>query len=99
MKDKPPQLRRRLQRAEACCSNGFEGLPLFAAAVTAANAAHLPAKTLNAMSVGYLAIRLVYTWVYIWGVQNAKLAPVRTLVWSTGCGLIMGLFVMAGLQA
>ncbi|KAJ4405374.1 hypothetical protein N0V91_005325 [Didymella pomorum] len=44
------QLRGRLLRAEAASSNGFEALPLFAAAVTAGNAAGLSALTMNTLS-------------------------------------------------
>ncbi|KAK5636748.1 hypothetical protein RRF57_012460 [Xylaria bambusicola] len=52
-------------RAEAACANGLEGLPIFAAAVIAGNSAGLSPLTLNALSVGYIASRIVYNYVYI----------------------------------
>nr|GFD58146.1 hypothetical protein [Tanacetum cinerariifolium] len=60
------QLRGRLLRAEACSANGFEALPLYAAAVTAGNAAGLSALTMNMLSIGWLLSRAIYTYVYIW---------------------------------
>ncbi|KAI0480953.1 hypothetical protein GGR56DRAFT_672008 [Xylariaceae sp. FL0804] len=88
----------RAQRAEACSANAFEGLPLYAAGLVAGNAAGVPAATMNMLSVGYLAVRVVYSWVYIWGQENRKVAPMRTLSWLTGTGLIMTMFVKAGLR-
>ncbi|KAH8668908.1 hypothetical protein BX600DRAFT_460943 [Xylariales sp. PMI_506] len=93
------QLRLRLQRAEACCANGFEGLPLFAASVTAGNAAGVPTDTLNFLSVGYLAIRLVYSWIYVFVQDDPKFARVRTPIWTLGTACIMTLFVKAGLKS
>ncbi|CAJ2511197.1 Uu.00g068220.m01.CDS01 [Anthostomella pinea] len=92
------QLVQRLQRAEAAGANAFEGLPLFAAAVVAGNSAGLPTATLNALSVGYIANRVVYTWYYIWISSNRRMASYRPLVWSVGVACIMTLFVKAGLQ-
>ncbi|KAI2611599.1 uncharacterized protein GGS25DRAFT_483346 [Hypoxylon fragiforme] len=85
----------RLQRAEAAGANAFETLGLYAAAVTAGNAADLPRETLNTLSLAYLATRVLYTWVYIWGQENRRFAPVRTLVWSAGIFLVMRLFILS----
>ncbi|KAI5928335.1 hypothetical protein F4810DRAFT_190193 [Camillea tinctor] len=93
------ELKARILRAEACSANAFENLPLYAAAVVAGNAAGLPKDTLNALAAGYVASRVAYTWVYIWGQNNRKLAEARTLVWGVGIGFIMTLFVKAGLRA
>ncbi|KAI1494520.1 hypothetical protein F5X96DRAFT_567017 [Biscogniauxia mediterranea] len=89
----------RILRAEACSANAFEALPLYAAAVVAGNVAGLPRDTLNALAAGYIASRAAYTWVYIWGQNNRKLADARTLVWGVGVGLVMTLFVKAGLRS
>lgn len=92
------QLRQRLTRAENCTANAFENLPLFAAAITAANSAALPLRQLNLLAGAYLGIRALYTWVYIWGQNDRRLAPARPLVWIGGISVIMHLFVTAGRQ-
>ncbi|KAI0149308.1 hypothetical protein BJ166DRAFT_596273 [Pestalotiopsis sp. NC0098] len=93
------KLRLRFQRAEACSANGFEGLPMFAAAVTAGNAAGLSPEALNYLSLGYLASRVAYTWVYIYLLDNPKLAYWRTHAWTAGVVSLMTLFVKAGLKS
>ncbi|KAK6085234.1 hypothetical protein SCUP515_01052 [Seiridium cupressi] len=93
------QVRLRLQRAEACGANAFESLPLFAAAMTAGNAAGLSPEALNLLSIGYIVSRLLYTWVYIFGQDNPKLAVWRTRVWTAGIGFVMTLFIKAGLRS
>lgn len=92
---KPLQLRLRLQRAEAVVANAFETLGLYAASVTAGNAAGVSANTMNTLSLGYLASRVLYTWVYIWGQENRKITPLRTIVWGVGIGLCMTMFIAA----
>ncbi|KAF7531716.1 hypothetical protein G7054_g8613 [Neopestalotiopsis clavispora] len=87
------------QRAEACSSNAFEGLPLFAAAVTAGNAAGLSSFALNSLSLGYLASRVAYTWVYIYLLDNPKMSVWRTHTWMAGIGMLMTLFIKAGLKS
>lgn len=90
-------------RAEACSANGFEALPLFAAAVTAGNSAGVSALTMNVLSIGWLASRVLYTYVYIWYQDTEKLAlgqaPLRFKVWATGAMICMSMFVLAGLKA
>ncbi|OTB04573.1 hypothetical protein M426DRAFT_320689 [Hypoxylon sp. CI-4A] len=90
--------RGRLQRAEAAGSNAFETLGVYAAAVTAGNTARLSPNTLNTLTLGYLASRLFYMWIYIWGQENRKLLPLRTQVWGVGMLICMTLFSMAGRQ-
>lgn len=98
----PSQLRGQLLRAEACTANGFEALPVFAAAVTAANAAGVSALTMNVLTISWLVSRVVYTYVYIWYCGREKLAfgqaPLRFKVWAVGATICMALFVMAGLK-
>ncbi|KAI1117579.1 hypothetical protein F5Y14DRAFT_448035 [Nemania sp. NC0429] len=88
----------RILRAESASSNGFEGLPLFAAAIVAGNSAGLSALTLNSLTVGYIASRVVYNYVYIFLSGNRKFAGLRTPIWFVGIGSIMTLFVKAGLS-
>jgi uncharacterized MAPEG superfamily protein len=52
-------------RAEGAQQNGFENVGLFAAAVVAGNIAKLDNTTLNYLSGGYLASRVLYNFVYI----------------------------------
>ncbi|KAI1813078.1 hypothetical protein GGS20DRAFT_554959 [Poronia punctata] len=87
----------RLQRAESASSNGFEGLPLFAAAIVAGNTAGLSAKTLNTLSISYILSRVVYNWVYIFLAANRNLAPLRTPVWFVSLGTTLAFFIKAGL--
>ncbi|KAI8959473.1 hypothetical protein F5Y11DRAFT_332948 [Daldinia sp. FL1419] len=90
------RLKGRLVRAESAGANAFENLGVYAAAVTAGNAAGLSAKTLNALALGYLAARVLYTWIYIWGQENRRITPLRTVVWSVAMGCCMALFSLAG---
>ncbi|KAI1770497.1 hypothetical protein F4818DRAFT_257445 [Hypoxylon cercidicola] len=89
------KLRLRLQRAEAVVANAFETLGLYAAAVTAGNAAGVQAGTMNTLSLGYLASRVLYTWVYIWGQESRKISPLRTVIWGVGMGFSMAMFIAA----
>jgi uncharacterized MAPEG superfamily protein len=97
------QVRERLLRAEACTANGFEALPLFAAAVTAGNSAGISAFTMNVLSISWLVSRAVYTYVYIWYQGTEKLAlgqaPLRFKVWTVGAIICMSMFVIAGSKA
>ncbi|KAK3175116.1 hypothetical protein OEA41_002362 [Lepraria neglecta] len=82
-------------RAEGAQSNGFENIGLFAAAVVAGNMANLDAGYMNALSLGYVASRIVYTFVYL---NNSSIgqAQGRSLIFLTGVGLCMTMFVSAG---
>ena len=64
-------------RSEAAHFNGFENLGLFAAAVTAGNIAGLDNSMLNYLSVGYLASRIAYNYIYIHN-DTALMAKART---------------------
>jgi uncharacterized MAPEG superfamily protein len=82
-------------RAEGAQQNGFENIGLFAAAVVAGNIAGLPFRTLNLLSGGYLASRIVYNLVYINNTTPAVAAS-RSGVYLSGVGIIMTLFIMSG---
>ncbi|KAK2749494.1 hypothetical protein CKAH01_18019 [Colletotrichum kahawae] len=100
--DLDDKLRGRLLRAEACSANGFEALPLFAAAVTAGNSAGVSAPVMNSLSISWLASRVLYTYVYIWYQETETLAlgqaPLRFKVWAAGAMICMSMFVLAGLK-
>ncbi|KAI4868145.1 hypothetical protein F4820DRAFT_150761 [Hypoxylon rubiginosum] len=89
------KLRLRLQRAEAVVANAFETLGLYAAAVTAGNAAGVQARIMNTLTLSYIASRVLYTWIYIWGQENRKIAPLRTIVWGVGMCFSMAMFIAA----
>ncbi|KAI1107936.1 hypothetical protein F4804DRAFT_296378 [Jackrogersella minutella] len=79
------ETRGRIERSENALNNSFENLPLFAIAVLAANVKGLDVFTLNILSLAYLAIRVLYIWVYIWGQEYPSLHPLtRTLIWFVG---------------
>ncbi|KAI0884521.1 uncharacterized protein GGS22DRAFT_143703 [Annulohypoxylon maeteangense] len=96
--DLDKKLKGRLQRAEAASSNGFETLGFYAAAVTAGNAGGVSAATLNNLTLGYLASRVFYTWIYIWGQENRKWIVARPNVWGVGMALSITMFVLAGMK-
>ncbi|WVQ99668.1 hypothetical protein IAU59_006807 [Kwoniella sp. CBS 9459] len=83
------------ERAEAAQSNGFENLPLFAAAIVAGNAARLPTSTLNTAAAVYLASRIVYNVIYLTA-SNKFTANLRSVTYLTGIATVMTLFVKAG---
>lgn len=60
-----------IARAEGAQQNGFENIGLFAAAVVVGNVAKLDNSTLNTLSYGYLASRVVYNFLYINGTTDA----------------------------
>lgn len=82
-------------RCEGAQNNGFENLAFFASAVVAGNLAGLPARTLNALSGGYLLSRIVYNYIYINNTSDG-MASARTGVFFTGIGMIFTLFIKSG---
>lgn len=56
----------------------------------------MPAETLNYLSAGYVASRVVYNVVYVFLQDNRRFAPVRSAVWNVGLGVIVTLWIMAG---
>ncbi|KAF4414257.1 hypothetical protein CGCF415_v014378 [Colletotrichum fructicola] len=92
--DLDEKLRGRLLRAEACSANGFEALPLYAAAVTAANSAGISTPVMNFLSISWLSSRVLYTYVYVWHQERETLAqdqaPLRFKVWAVGAVIYKG---------
>ncbi|KAK3115693.1 hypothetical protein LTR53_004709 [Teratosphaeriaceae sp. CCFEE 6253] len=85
----PEALWCQLARARGAHLNSMEVFPLFAAAVLAGNAAHLPAKDLNNMAVSFLGVRALYLAMYT-TITNDVVAYARTGVyaWSIGIPLV-----------
>ncbi|KAK0736871.1 hypothetical protein B0T21DRAFT_410361 [Apiosordaria backusii] len=93
----PKATLQKISRAKAATANGFETLSLYAASVVAANSSGVvPLSKLNALTLGYVASRAAYNFVYVVAQDNKKLAGVRPLVWAVGVFIIMNLFVGAG---
>ncbi|KAJ7612734.1 hypothetical protein FB45DRAFT_939656, partial [Roridomyces roridus] len=61
----PPEVSARIDRMEAAHMNGNENLPLWAAAVLAANFAGLDTRTVNIVSIVYLVGRILFNYIYI----------------------------------
>ena len=61
----------------------------------AGNVSGTPAQRLNVLTLAYVASRALYNYVYVAAQDNARVAPVRPLVWLVGMGVIMTLFVGA----
>lgn len=86
----------RFRRAKAASANGFETLALYAGGIVAANAAGVATPKLNKLALGYLVSRAVFNFVYVFLQDNKKFAPLRTLVWMVGIGIIFSLYISAG---
>lgn len=81
--------------AVAAMQNGYEGLPLFVAAVLIAHLvpvlspSHIANQsTINMLALGYIVTRIAFGFLYI-----AGFGTLRSLVWVAGMGCIIGLFV------
>jgi uncharacterized MAPEG superfamily protein len=61
----------------------------------AGNLAGLPASTLNTLTAGYVASRVLYNWAYING-TTALMGSLRSGVYMVGVGQILTLFIKAG---
>ena len=77
-------------RAAAAMANGYEGLPLFVAAVLTAHMLHATQSTVDLLALGYIASRVAFGFLYI-----AGLGTLRSLVWVGGLACIIGLFVIS----
>ncbi|MBV8605619.1 MAG: MAPEG family protein [Pelomonas sp.] len=74
-------------RAMAAQNNGFEALPLFIAGVLAAQQGHAPQDRIDALALAFVAIRLVYTALYI-----GNKPALRSGVWALGVAASIALF-------
>jgi len=85
----------RISRAGAAMNNSLQNLGIFAAAVTAGNAAGVGAGRMNALSMGYVGVRFAYNHIYIF--QDLLPPVTRTAAYMTGVMLCMAMFVQAGM--
>ena len=78
------------QRAYWAQLNGFEAFPPFAAGVIVAHLAGAPQPWINALAASFVALRVIYTLLYIHDRPTA-----RSLVWAAAFVCVVGLFVAA----
>ena len=84
-----------IERCKAAHNNAMENMPLFFAAVIVANMAGLDTGVMNFQCGLFLALRAVYTVLYI-GVSNQNFALVRSVTWMTSVVGPLYLMVKAG---
>lgn len=77
-------------RAHWAHQNAFEAFPPFAAAVIIAHLAQAPQNRVDALALGFVAARLLYSAFYI-----LDRPALRSLVWTAGFACVVGLFVIA----
>lgn len=74
-------------RANAAQQNSWEALAVFTAAVAAAHISDAPQDTVDALAVAFIAVRIVYTGLYI-----ADRPTLRSVTWLVGFALCVALF-------
>jgi uncharacterized MAPEG superfamily protein len=77
-------------RAAAAHANHFEAFAPFAAAVILAEMAHAPQDQINLFAEIFIAIRLLYTVIYL-----ANIAALRSVVWMAGIACVIRIFAFA----
>jgi uncharacterized MAPEG superfamily protein len=77
-------------RANAAQHNGFEAFPFFAAAVIIAQLAGAGQGRIDALALGFIAARVAHFAAYV-----ADIPTLRSIMWFTGLGCVVGLFVSA----
>lgn len=78
------------KRAHWAQLNTFESIPGFMAAVIIAHQAHATQTWVDAISLLYISLRLVYGFLYI-----SDRAGLRTMVWTAGLICIVSLFIIS----
>ncbi len=77
-------------RANAAMINGYEGLPLFAAAVIISHLLQAEQSTINFLAVTYIISRIIFSVLYIMG-----FGAWRSLAWLLGLICIISLFIIS----
>jgi uncharacterized MAPEG superfamily protein len=78
----------RRARANAAQANSFEALPLFIAAVLAAQQMQVAQAVIDGLAAAFVLLRLVYIFLYV-----TDRAMARTAVWTAGMGVCIALFL------
>ncbi|KAF2823356.1 hypothetical protein CC86DRAFT_372332 [Ophiobolus disseminans] len=83
------------EKAEAAHKNGLESAPFFVGAVVLGNVVGLGALTMNIFSGSYLALRTLYTVLYL-RCTTQETSRLRSLTWMASVGCVVGVYVAAG---
>jgi uncharacterized MAPEG superfamily protein len=78
------------QRAQGAHLNSFESFTLFAPAVLAAEIRHVSVGSTAALSLAYVALRVLYLILYL-----ANKPSARSPIWALGMLTTFGLYVLA----
>jgi uncharacterized MAPEG superfamily protein len=78
------------RRAGAAALNGFEALPLFAAAVLIAQLVHARQSSANLLAAGFIVARGLHLACYL-----AGWSTLRSVAWFAGLLCVVGLFVIS----
>jgi uncharacterized MAPEG superfamily protein len=78
------------RRAGAAAMNGFEALPLFAAAVLIAQLLHASQSSTNLLAIGFIVARGLHLACYL-----AGWSTLRSIAWFAGLLCVIGLFVIS----
>ncbi len=70
--------------------NHFEAFPPFATGVILAELAHASQHLINTLAVAFIALRIVYTFIYI-----GNVAAVRSLIWASALGCCVWLIILS----
>nr|XP_018263024.1 uncharacterized protein I303_04514 [Kwoniella dejecticola CBS 10117]OBR85182.1 hypothetical protein I303_04514 [Kwoniella dejecticola CBS 10117] len=90
----PLELKGRVKRAIAAENNTHTNLPLFAAALVAANAAHVDASSLHFYAGLWVISRIAYTFAYIL-IEDRKKSAIRSALFGVGVLAVFGLVFSA----
>jgi uncharacterized MAPEG superfamily protein len=78
------------RRAGAAAMNGFEALPLFAAAVLIAQLLHAPQSSANLLAIGFILARRLNVFFFVgFGARR------RSVAWFAALLCVIGLFVIS----
>lgn len=75
------------KRALGAHNNGIETFPLFAAAVLLAEMRHAPQGLIDALAVGFIAVRVGYVAAYL-----GDKPTVRSALWTVGLVITLAIF-------
>ena len=76
-------------RARWAEQNTYEALPGFFAAVVIAHQLQAPQHLVDALALGFIALRLIYAWCYV-----SDRASLRSLVWTGGLACTVALVLI-----
>lgn len=74
-------------RANAAQQNSWEALAIFGPAVLSAQLGHAPPELVDGLAVAFVVLRLAYVGLYV-----ADRASLRSIVWTAGLLVSLGLF-------